>query len=221
MNITRPRATHEAIASAFGVTERPIKRLIRDYFVQFDAEYIKKGKGPVLKNGSKLKVSEVPKEYADMAGMLKLIHSDSSKNMFDTNNMKPDSLMKIPPSMGHLTIPQCKNADGTISMWALDLHLRNKDAVFDRSVLTEFCAKAEPDAATAETLVLKILGGFFPSCVFVFDLIKSKNPVMATLTLAYNQTSHSIIIEDSRFPIAPNKRLVVKMAKKDDIKEDK
>lgn len=214
----KKRFDPQAIASAFGVCERPLKRLIRDYFVQFDAEYIKNGKGPVLKNGSKL--SEIPKEYADIGGMLKLIHSDESKNAFDTKNMTPDSLMKIPASMGHLTIPQRKNEDGTISMWALDLHLRGKNSVFDKKVLEEFCSKAEPDAATAETIVVKILGGFFPSCVFVFDLIKSKNPVMKTLTLAYNQNSHSIVIEDSRFPVAPNKRLVVKMAKKENIREE-
>lgn len=211
----------EQISSTFGLCERPVKKLIRDYFVQFDPAFIKKGKGPVMKNGVRLAIHEVPKEYIDTAGMLKMVHTDPKKNLIDSSRLTPDSLLKIPENMAHLSLAQKKNADGSISVWGLDLHLRDASAKFDKESLAEFCKDAEPDPATGETYALRLMGGFLPAATFIFNLLKTKNKVLETLDLAYHPGKYTLMITDTRFPnLAPNKCLVIKLTKKEDMKNE-
>jgi len=205
------------ISAAFGMSERPVKRLLRDYFVQFDRAFIRKGKGPIVNEDGKprpLLVSEIPDDYADMGGMLKMIHGDSSKNEIDTSAFAPDSLLKIPDATGHLTLPQKLNDDGTTSLWNLDIHLRKPTAKFDYEMLKTFASGAD-NPEMAEKEVRSLIAGFVPSCIFIFNLLKSKNDVMKTLRL--NCTQDAIYIEDARCDIVPNKVLLIRLSKGDDM----
>lgn len=211
----RPQMTEQQIAATFGLCERPLKRLIRDYFVQFDPDAVKKGFGPKTKLGEP--ITNIPKEYADLGGMMRLVHGDGSQNKIDTSKFAPSSLLKIPAENAHLSIPQKTNPDGTVTIWSLDLHLRGPDAVFDKEAVKTFCNGAEPDPDTAAQKIMPMIGGFYPSATFIFDLLKSKNSEMATLKLAMNPHTNVLCIEDSRFPsIAPNRVIVVKFVKKGD-----
>ncbi len=201
----------EQIASAFGLTERPVKRLIRDYFVQFDRSFIRKGQGPKI-GDQDLPTDQIPQEYSEIAGMLKLVHGDATKNKLDTEIFTPDSLLKIPERTGHLGIPQKKNEDGSIAMWAFVLHLRNATDTFNKQHFIDFC-NGTPDPKAATETVANMLKGFYPAAHFVFGLLKSKNTVMNTLTLVCRDDK--IFIQDSRFNISPNKCLIVKLEKKD------
>jgi hypothetical protein len=146
-----------------------------------------------------------------------MVHGDGSKNTIDTSKFAPDSLLKIPSDNAHLSIPQKTNSDGTVTVWGVDLHLRNSNIVFDKEAVKTFCASAEPDPDTAAQKILPIIGGFFPSTTFIFNLLKSKNSEMKTLQLAMNPQTNVMYIEDSLFPgIAPNRVLVVKFVKKGD-----
>jgi len=207
----------QQISAAFGMSERPVKRLLRDYFVQFDRAFVRKGKGPiVIENGVQrpLLISEIPDDYADMGGMLKMIHGDSSKNEIDTTAFAPDSLLKIPDVTGHLTLPQKLNDDGTTSLWNLDIHLRKPTAKFDYDTLKSFAAGAD-NPEMAETEVRSLITGFVPSCIFIFNLLKSKNDVMNTLRL--NCTKDAIYIQDARCDIVPNKVLLIRLSKGEDM----
>jgi len=210
----------DQIAAAFDMCERPVKRLLRDYFVQFDREFIRKGKGPVVMEDGKprpLLVSEIPKEYSDQAGLLKMIHGDSSKNLVDTEMFTPDSLLKIPSGTGHLTIPQKKNEDGTTALWSIDIHLRKPTAKFDYDMLNAF-AKEAPDPEAAAKMARELISAFVPSSIFIFNLLKSKNQVMETLRL--NCSNDAIYIEDARCDIVPNRVLIVRIAKDQDMMID-
>jgi len=198
------------IKAAFGLCDRPVKRLIRDYFVQFDKKFVKKGKGPVLKNGEKLPSTEIPKEYSDQGGIMKLVHGDSSKNEFDTGMLSFDSILKIPDGCGHLTVPK-KLEDGGIEIWTLGLHLRGSDATFDTEHLKEF-SKTSDDPEKMESLILQLAAGFYPSATIVFNYLKMKHVEMKTLNLGYNASSGAIVITDDRFPnLQPNARLIVQL----------
>lgn len=213
----RPQMNEQQIMATFGLCERPLKRLIRDYFVQFDSLAIKKGFGPKTKLGDPIPKNLIPQDYLDLAGMMRMVHGDGTKNTIDTSKFTPDSLLKIPAENAHLSIPQKTNADGSISIWGIDLHLRNGDAVFDKEAVQKFCAEAEPDPNTAAQKIMPIIGGFFPSTNFIFELLKSKNKEMKTLKLAINPHTNVMYIEDTQFPnILPNKVLVVKFKKKGD-----
>lgn len=204
------------ISAAFTMVERPVKRLLRDYFVQFDRESVRNGNGPrVIEDEVEraLRMDELPQDYIDMGGMLKLIHGDESKNEIDTSLFKPDSLLKIPASVGHLTVPQKRNDDGTTTLWGMDLHLRKPSAKFDYEMLKTF-AKDAPDPDAAAKTVRELIIGFVPSSIFIFNLLKSKNEVMQTLRL--NCTGDAIYIEDARCVIVPNRVLIVRLAKKGD-----
>lgn len=236
----------EQISAAFGMCERPVKRLLRDYFVQFDSSCIRKGKGPKIYVGEPIKDEptedlmnqsdkdpkdrinpleikrdtrptvdlpreKIPIEYTDIAGMLKMIHGDAKKNQIDTDMFMPDSLLKIPSGTGHLTVPQKKNDDGTMTMWSLDLHLRNPDAKFDKESIRQFCLDTE-NVSAAQKGISELIVGFLPSSYFIFNLLRSKNSVMDTLYLATDD--HRIFIKDTRFDIVPNKILMVKLAPK-------
>lgn len=218
----RPQMNEQQIMATFGLCERPLKRLIRDYFVQFDSAAIKKGLGPRTKLGELIPKSAIPQDYSDLAGMMRMVHGDGTKNTINTSKFTPDSLLKIPPDNAHLSIPQKTNPDGTVSIWGVDLHLRSPDSVFNKEAVQTFCAEAEPDPDTAAQKILPIIGGFFPSTNFVFELLKSKNKEMKTLKLAINPLTNVMYIEDTQFPnIAPNKVLVVKFSKKGDFADTK
>ena len=222
MNPLNPgNLSKEQISAAFVMVERPIKRLLRDYFVQFDREFIRKGKGAMVMDDGQarpLRVDEIPKDYTDMAGMMRMIHGDDSKNLMDTSLFTPDSLLKIPPGTGHLTLPQKLNEDGTTSMWSLDLHLRKPSAKFDYKMMQTF-AKDAPDPEAAAKTIRELVIAFVPSCVFIFNLLKSKNEVMQTLRLSCSEDA--IYIEDARCQIVPNRVLIVTLAyKKDELLTD-
>lgn len=205
------RLNPEQIKASFGLCERAVKRLIRDYFVQFDEKFIARGKGPVLKNGKPLDPALIPQEYKDQAAIMKLVHGNSERNQFDTTMLKFDSLLKIPDTAGHLTVPLFKVGADEPEIWTLGLHLGAANAAFDKTILEEF-AKLSVNPEQMQTLVLQLMGGFYPSASVVFDFLKKQHTNMQTLSLGYNQSVGAIVLIDNRFPgLVPNKRLIVKL----------
>ncbi len=186
--------TPEQIKAAFAICLRPVKLLIKEFFVQFSNGTAK------LKNGNIVPNDKIPEGYLDQG---KLMEMDIDTSMFDFN-----SLLRIPDSAGYLEVGKKEN-----NMWKLTLELGGYKRTFDKKTLDEFKEGAEPTPEDAHRRVMELMMGFYPSARVVFDYLKTQNPIMKTLTLTYNPGACTIIISDSQFPgLRAGKVLYVKLA---------
>lgn len=193
INMLGNQLTPEQIKAAFAICARPVKLLIKEFFVQFSQGTAK------LKNGNIVSNDLISKAYIDQ-GKIMDIGIDTS--MFDFN-----SLLRIPDSAGYLEVAKREN-----EIWKLSLEMGGHKHMFDKKILDEFKEGAEPTPEDAHRRVMELMMGFYPSARVVFDYLKTQNTIMKTLTLTYNPGSCTIIISDSQFPqLRAGKVLYVKL----------
>ena len=184
------KLTPDQISAAFGLCERPIKLLVRDYLLQFQEKTL------TLSNGEVLKRRNYPKGYHDQAVVLNMD--------LVTKGMTFESLHKIPDGQGHLTIPRfMKGVDedtpGPVEVWNVGLHIEKGMRGINMSAIDEFC-KDTTDPDEQKTVMGGCMGGFFGAANVVFDFLKIKNPEMATLRLGMKLPHKCIVIEDTQLP---------------------
>ena len=181
--------TPDQIQAAFGLCERPVKLLIRDYLLQF------KEKSLTLVNGETLKRRNYPKGYNDQAVVLDMD--------LETKGMTLESLHKIPDGQGHLTVPRFMKGEGEepgpVEVWDVGLHIENGIRGINMSAIDKFC-EGTTDPDEQKTVMGGCMGGFFGAATVVFDFLKLKNPEMASLRLGMKLPQKCIVIEDVQLP---------------------
>lgn len=194
----------EQIKAAFAICSRPVKLLLKEYFVQFSKGTAK------LKNGNKVSSDDIPKEYVDQGKIMEMVTGNSKNDLMDTSMFDFNSLLRIPDGAGYLDVPKTEKEN-----WQLTLELGGYKRKFDQQSLEKFKDGAKPDAEAAHRRTMELMMGFYPSARVVFDYLRIQNEVMKTLALTYNPGRSTIVISDSKFPnLKAIKVLYVKLQKK-------
>jgi hypothetical protein len=188
----------DQIKASFAICARPIKLLIREYFVQFSKGTAK------FKNGEKVSKDKIPKEYVDQGKIMEMVTGENKA--FDFN-----SLLNIPNAAGHLSVWKKEDDE-----WTLDLTLGGHKRKFDMKKFEEFKEGGMPTPEDAHRRAMELMMGFYPSARVVFDYLRKKNSdIMQTIALTYNPGTSTIVISDNRFPnLRAGKVLYVKLQAK-------
>ena len=193
--------SNDQIKAAFAICARPVKLLLKEYFIQFSKGTAK------LKNGNKISKEEIPKAYIDQGKIMEMT------DIMDTSMFDFNSLLSIPTGAGHLSVWKKEEDE-----WYIDLRLGGYKRKFDKKTLDEFKDGAKPTPEDAHRRVMELMMGFYPSARVVFDYLRKKNiDIMKTLALTYNAGSSTIIVSDTLIQgLRANKVLYVKLMPADD-----
>ena len=162
----------------FGVSERPTKLLLNDYFSAFRTDNI-------LNQAEKLQVSSkrIPVNYTSYGDMVTIL------NELTTDILQHDSLLKVPPKSADMEIFDSL----TNQKYLIKLDLVPFNIIWDESLFDPF-----RDQVNA---VKKQIGDMISMVPFVFDCLKQQNKdLLSTITLKIETGNLTIRVVDSRFP---------------------
>jgi len=171
------------------VAEKPVKELIRDYFLFLD----EKSKEDLI-----LRVS-MPKEYKEHIKMIKKYQ----KGTMDPKYLKDESLFKIPRTADKATVDQ-DPSEPNPKTWKFSLSVVNpaeEKTMPDIKVIDDFL-KPIPKALhkMASEELLKAVGGVFSAPGMIYKVIRENNrKLLDKIGLIADSETGIIIISDSSF----------------------